>query len=232
MKDNWKRRNNMDNRPTLVVMLTFNDETVSNAYELFDQCKDSKAEYWGFKEKPLPFEQMKQLYAYMKKCGKKTVLEVVEYTEKECLEGAQMAVECGCDMLMGTVFFDSVNELCKKHGLRYCPFVGELSERPTVMNGDVEKMIADAKEYLSKGAYGIDLLGYRYTGDAAKLIERFVSEVDAPVCVAGSINTYERLDEIKRIRPRAFTIGSAFFNNCFGGDFCRQINAVCDHMEQ
>jgi len=42
-------------------------------------------------------------------------LEVVAYTEKECIEGAKMAVECGCDILMGTIFFDSVNELCKKN---------------------------------------------------------------------------------------------------------------------
>ncbi|MBQ1904503.1 MAG: hypothetical protein II168_09085, partial [Ruminococcus sp.] len=72
--------------PVLVVMLTCDDETVSNAYEIFDKCKDSKAEYWGFKEKPLPLEEMKKLYAYMKSCGKKTVLEVVAYTEAECLE--------------------------------------------------------------------------------------------------------------------------------------------------
>ena len=44
----------MESKPVLVVMLTCDDETVSNAYEIFDKCKDSKAEYWGFKEKPLP----------------------------------------------------------------------------------------------------------------------------------------------------------------------------------
>ena len=196
----------MESKPVLVVMLTCDDETVSNAYEIFDKCKDSKAEYWGFKEKPLPLEEMKKLYAYMKSCGKKTVLEVVAYTEAECLEGAKMAIEC--------------------------PFVGELKERPTVMDGSVEKMIRDAKEYLAKGAYGIDLLGYRYTGNAYKLIDKFVASVDTPVCVAGSINSYDRLDEIKKIHPASFTIGSAFFNNCFGSDFSRQIDKVCEYMEQ
>ena len=175
---------------------------------------------------------MKKLYAYMKSCGKKTVLEVVAYTEAECLEGAKMAIECGVDMLMGTVYFDSIMQLCKQHGLKYCPFVGELKERPTVMDGGVEKMIRDAKEYLAKGAYGIDLLGYRYTGNAYKLIDKFVASVDAPVCVAGSINSYDRLDEIKKIHPASFTIGSAFFNNCFGSDFSRQIDKVCEYMEQ
>ena len=109
----------MKKKPILVVMLTYNDMTVENAYEIFDQCRDSKAEYWGFKEEPLPLDEMKKLYAYMKECGKKTSLEVVAYTEKECIEGAKMAVKCGCDMLMGTIYFDSVNKICKENGLEY-----------------------------------------------------------------------------------------------------------------
>lgn len=133
---------------------------------------------------------------------------------------------------MGTVFFDSVNEFCKAHNLKYLPFVGKLSERPSVLDGDIDDMIAEAKEYLEKGVYGIDLLGYRYNGDASKLIERFVNEVDAPVCVAGSVNSYERLDEIKKISPWSFTIGSAFFEKVFGEDFAEQINTVCDYMAE
>ena len=105
----------MNKQPNLIVMLTHNDKTVENAYEIFEQCKNSKAQYWGFKEEPLPIDQMKKLYAYMKECGKTTFLEVVEYTEEKGLEGAKMAVECGCDILMGTMFFDSINEYCKEN---------------------------------------------------------------------------------------------------------------------
>lgn len=79
-------------RPLLIVMLTYDDRTVGNAYEIFDKYKDSDAQYWGFKEEPLPVKEMKELYAYMKRCGKKTVLEVVAYTEEEGLKGAEMAV--------------------------------------------------------------------------------------------------------------------------------------------
>ena len=98
------------NTPILIVMLTFNDKTVANASEIFEQCKNSRAEYWGFKEAPLPLEEMKALYGRMKALGKKTVLEVVAYTEHECMAGAKMAAQCGCDILMGTVFSDSVND--------------------------------------------------------------------------------------------------------------------------
>ena len=46
----------MGNAPELIVMLTHNDLTVTDAYEIFDQCKKSKAKFWGFKEEPLPLE--------------------------------------------------------------------------------------------------------------------------------------------------------------------------------
>ena len=222
----------MKNTPELIVMLTHNDCTVENAYEVFDSYKNSKAQFWGFKEKPLPLDQMKKLYTYMKECGKTTFLEVVEYTEKECMEGAKMAVECGCDILMGTIFFDSVNEFCKAHKIKYMPFVGKVIDRPSILEGSIEDMIKEANEYLKKGVYGFDLLGYRFTGDAIALNKAFVSAVDAPVCLAGSIDSFQRLDEVKDASPWTFTIGSAFFENKFDGTFNEQINKVCDYMEK
>lgn len=222
----------MSNHPQLIVMLTYNDRTVDNAYEIFDQCRNSQAQFWGFKEEPLPLPEMKRLYSHMKACGKTTFLEVVAYTEPECLAGAQMAVECGCDVLMGTIFSDAVNDFCRTHGLKYMPFVGEISERPSVLRGSLEGMIAEAREYLAKGAYGIDLLGYRYEGDAAALNKAFTAAIDAPVCLAGSVNSFQRLDEVKDAAPWAFTIGSAFFDQCFGDDFCAQIDTVCEYMKK
>lgn len=218
--------------PVLIVMLTYNDRTVNNAYEIFEQCKDSKAVYWGFKEEGLPPDQMKALYARMKECGKKTVLEVVAYTEDACLEGAKLAVECSCDILMGTVFSDSVNDYCRKAGIKYMPFVGTITGRPSVLEGTPEQMIEEAKSYLKKGVYGFDLLGYRYTGDAVALNQRFVSEINAPVCLAGSIDSYRRLDEVKEAAPWAFTIGSAFFDKKFDEEFDAQINSVCEYLKR
>ena len=222
----------MPDTPELIVMLTYNDKTASNAPEIFEDCKNCKARYWGFKEEDLPLPKMKELYSEIKRCGKTAVLEVVAYDEEKCLEGAQMAVDCGCDILMGTMYFDSINELCKKHGIKYMPFVGDVYDRPSVLEGEIDKMIAQAKSYLAKGVYGFDLLAYRYTGDAHELIRRFVKEVEAPVCLAGSVNSYERLDEIIDVSPWAFTIGSAFFENKFDGSFAEQIDKVCEHLEK
>ena len=219
-----------DNNTQLIVMLTHNDYTVKNAYEIFKQCKNSKAEFWGIKEKGLSPRQMKDLFAYMKKCDKTTILEVVAYTEDECIEGAKIAVECCCDILMGTVFFDSVNEYCKENNLKYMPFIGKVTGRPSVLEGSAEEMINEAKKHLEKGVYGVVLLGYRYTGNGAALIKKFISQVNAPICIAGSINSYKRLDGIKSANPWAFTIGGAFFENKFGGTYSGQIDKVCEYV--
>lgn len=218
--------------PELIVMLTHNDRTVSNAASLFEACKDTKANYWGFKEKPLPLEDMKRLFAQMKACGKTTVLEVVEYTEQAGLEGAEIAHACGVDILMGTIYSEKIHDFCKKHDLKYMPFVGQITGRPSILSGSIEDMVAEAKTYLEKGVYGIDLLGYRYRGDAVALNKALVSQLDAPVCLAGSIDSYQRLDEVKAANPRFFTIGSAFFDHQFEGSFAEQIDKVCDYMSK
>lgn len=216
----------------LIVMLTYNDFTVENATEVFEACRASRARYWGFKEHPLPLEQMKSLFGEMRREGKTTFLEVVAYSEEEGLAGARMAAECGCDILMGTCFHDSILDYCREHGLRYMPFVGRVSGRPSVLEGGIDEMIAEARSYIAKGAYGIDLLGYRYTGDAALLSREMVRQVPAPVCIAGSIDSYERLDEVKQAAPWAFTIGSAFFEGCFGGSVSEQIDKVCEYIKR
>lgn len=221
----------MNSNSNLIVMLTQHDKTVKNAYEIFKQCKNSNAQFWGFKQEPLPLEQMEELYNYMKECGKTTVLESITYTEEKSIKSVEIATRCKVDILMGTMFFDSVNELCKRYHIKYMPFVGKVSGCPSVLEGSIDSIIAEANEYIKKGVYGIDLLGYRYIGDAVSLNEQVVSQVNAPVCIAGSINSYKRLKEIGKINPWAFTIGGAFFENKFGRNFNEQVDQVCEYMK-
>jgi hypothetical protein len=133
---------------------------------------------------------------------------------------------------MGTLYFDSINDYCKANNLKYMPFVGKITGRPSVLEGTIEGMIDEAKSYLAKGVAGFDLLGYRYTGDAAKLNKEFVAGVPAPVCLAGSVSSYQRLDEVKATGAWAFTIGGAFFENKFDGTFAEQVDKVVDYMNQ
>lgn len=246
-------------KPELIVMLTHDDLTVENAYEVFEACSHTRALYWGFKEQPLPLPEMQRIYRRMKECGKRTVLEVVAYTEAEGLEGAQMAAACGCDILMGTCFHESILHFCQEHGIAYMPFVGQISGRPSVLEGSVEDMVAEAERLKSLGVFGIDLLGYRYQSpqvptrveadaeadadadadaeaDAEAEAERLIREIVAhsclPVCVAGSINCHKRLDVIKSVQPWAFTVGSALFDHKFGDTLADQIEQICDVIMQ
>lgn len=222
----------MSNQTELIVMLTYNDLTIPNAYEIFEQCQNSPVKYWGFKEEGLSLLDMKMLFSYMKQCGKTTFLEVVAYTEQECLDGVRMAIQCGCDYLMGTTYFESVNKLCQEFGIKYMPFVGQVSERPSILNGNIDDMIMEANQYLEKGVFGIDLLGYRYTGNPVVLNQTFVNNVGAPICIAGSINNLQKLHEMKKINPWAFTIGSAFFEHKFGCDIKTQIDKVYRYIKK
>jgi len=223
----------MKNIPELIVMLTHNDKTVKDAIEVFEAAKDTPATYWGFKEIGLPVDKMKKLVKMMKAAGKTTFLEVVAYTEEECIEGAKIGVECGFDILMGTLYFESVHKIVKEAGMKYMPFVGNIHGRPSILEGTIEGMIKEANMLADKGVEGIDLLAYRYTGDPEELAAKFVASVKVPVCLAGSINSFERLDKMKEIGPWTFTIGSAFFKKEFGDlSFGDQIKVVSDYMKK
>ncbi len=214
--------------PNLIVMLTYNDQTIADALQVFESCKDLPVKFWGFKDVGLPVDQMKMLVSAIKKAGKVSFLEVVRYTEQECAESASLALECGFDYLMGTVFHKSVFELLKNQVIHYFPFCGRVSGSPSVLEGTIDGIIREAQELAGMGIAGFDLLAYRFTGDAETLFERFVREVKRPVVIAGSIDGFARLDKIKKINPWGFTIGTAFFDKKFvrNESFREQIESV------
>ncbi len=218
--------------PQLITMLTYRDETVKDSFEVFEQCADLSASFWGFKDVGLPKPDMKRLVKRMKKAGKTTFLEVVSLTEKECLDGAKLALDCGFDYLMGTVFYDSVFKLMKGKATKFFPFAGKVSGHPSILEGSIPEIVADGRRMEALGVAGFDLLAYRYTADAEALAEAFVKGVRIPVVLAGSIDGFPRLDVMKRIAPWAFTIGSAFFDKKFvpGASFREQVAKVLGYL--
>ena len=220
--------------PQLITMLTYKDETVKNSFEVFDQCADLPASFWGFKDVGLPKHDMKRLVERMKARGKTTFLEVVSLTETECLDGARLALDCGFDHLMGTVYYDSVFRLMRGKATKFFPFAGKVSGHPSILEGSIPEIVADGRRMQELGVAGFDLLAYRYTADAEALAEAFVQGVRVPVVLAGSIDGFPRLDVMKRIQPWAFTIGSAFFDKKFvpGGSFREQMASVLDYLRR
>ncbi len=219
-------------KPCIVIMLTYNDVTVKDAMEVFQECKDIDVKHWGFKNVGLPKDQMKAVATAMKEAGKETFLEVVTYDEESCLDGAKTAVECGFDCLMGTLYFESVHNYLKEHGVEYMPFVGKVSGSPSILEGTNEEIIEDAKNMMAKGIKGFDILAYRHVVDGEKLARDFCKAVDAKICIAGSINSFGRIDTMFDIGPWGFTMGSALFDKKFvaDGSFRENLIAVADYM--
>lgn len=216
-------------KPEFILMLTYNDSTVRDALDIFRACKDTPVTHWGFKDVGLPPEEMKALVHEMKAAGKTTYLEVVSLSEAEGLRGARIAVEAGFDVLMGTVFFNSILEYLKDKPIRYYPFPGRVHSHPSILDGTIDEIVRHALLLESKGVHGLDLLTYRYSGDAPRLLKEVVKAVRLPVVSAGSIDSYGRITEVWQAGAWGFTIGSALFDRKFvpDGSFRDNVLAVC-----
>ncbi len=216
----------------IIIMLTHSDKTVGNALETFESCKDLPINFWGFKDVGLPKDKMHELVKAMKDAGKTTFLEVVSYSEDECMRGAELAVEFGFDYLMGTLFYPAVFEyLCKKE-IKYLPFCGEVYGSPSVLEGTFDEIIANAQSMLDKGVFGIDLLAFRHK-QGAELAEEYCRRVEKPVVIAGSISSPEKLEFVSRIKPWTFTMGTALFDAKFvpGADVRTNLEKVLEIMQ-
>jgi len=221
-------------KPEFILMLTYNDTTVKDALKIFRECKDAPVTHWGFKDVGLPPEEMRALVREMKDAGKTTYLEVVSLSEEEGLRGAKIAVEAGFDILMGTVFFDSILDYLKDKPIKYYPFPGHIFGHPSIMDGTIEEVVAHARFLEGKGVPGMDLLSYRYIGNAQQLLKEVVKAANVPIVSAGSIDSYRRMAEVWQAGAWGFTIGSALFDKKFvaNGSFIENTIAVCDWLEK
>jgi 2,4-dienoyl-CoA reductase-like NADH-dependent reductase (Old Yellow Enzyme family) len=226
--------NSQHPKPELIVMLTHQDKTVPNAMELFQRAKDYPIKHWGFKDVGLSPQEMQRVVTAMKDAGKVTFLEVVSLSEEEGLRGARLATDLGFDILMGTVYYTSIGDYLKDKPVRYYPFPGHVHGHPSILDGTIDEIVAHACELESYGAHGLDLLTYRYDGEAARLLRQVVAATKIPVVSAGSIASFERINEVWNASAWGFTIGSAFFDKKFVSDGSFEVNvrAVSDWLEQ
>ena len=221
-------------KPELIVMLTHHDQTVPDALDLFERMKDYPITHWGFKDVGLSAEAMRDVVLAMKDARKITFLEVVSLSEDEGLRGAQLAVQLGFDVLMGTVFYPSIAEYLKDKPIRYYPFPGHVHSHPSILDGTIDTIVDHARKLESYGVHGLDLLTYRYNGEASLLLKLVVQATNIPIVSAGSIATFERIREVWDSGAWGFTIGSAFFDRQFlpDGSLEENVLTVCDWLQK
>ena len=217
-----------------IFMFTYNDVTVPNAIEVFEEVKETGIKCVGFKDIGLPVGKLKTLVNTLRKEKRIIFLEVVSETEEANIRSAKRAIELDVDYLIGGTYVKPTLHLLKETHIKYCPYVGKVVGHPCLLRGTISEISEDAKKVEALGVSGINLLAYRYDGDIDRLITSMLQAVNIPVIVAGSINSFERVKRVTELGVWGFTIGGAIFDKKFvpDGSLSDQITAVMNVVEK
>jgi len=219
-----------------IFMLTENDRTIPDARHRLDEVLAAGCRHIGFKDVGLPIREMRGLAEDIRSAGARSYLEVVSLREEREMEGARTAVELGVDHLLGGTRPERVLPILSSSPILYYPFPGRIVGHPSVLEGRVEE-IADSARRLSgiPGVRGLDLLAYRYPGDAPRLMQTVCQVSEKPVIMAGSIDRETRIREAARAGAAGFTVGTAAFSNRFPAEhpgLTEQVRAILAMAER
>jgi hypothetical protein len=164
--------------------------------------------------------------------GLEVMLEVVSTTAADERRSLEAAGSIGVDWVLGGTHADSGVEILAGSAVRYCPFPGRVLGHPSVLEGSIDEIAADARRLTAlPGVAGVDLLTYRHAGaDAGALTRAVVAAADGPVIAAGSVTTASQIDTLARAGAWGFTIGGAIFDGQLPGgpDIAAQVHAVVE----
>ncbi len=202
--------------PEFVFMLTRNDVTVDDAFEVYAEVRDAGLRYVGFKDIGLPFDRLKALTETIQDGGQEVMLEVVSEEKEDELRSARAALDLGVDYLLGGTHAEEVTRMLSGTDIRYCPFPGRIVGHPSLLRGSIEEITQSASELAAMdGVGGLDLLAYRHDGDVERLVRSVVASVEVPVIAAGSVDSEEKIRTLADAGVWGFTVGSAIFEDKF-----------------
>ena len=204
-------------RPDFIFMLTRGDVTIADARERLPHVIAAGVRHIGFKDVGLPPSELSALAADIHAQGALVYLEMVCLELDAEAEAARAAVAFGVDVLMGGTRPAVVEPIIAGSGIRYFPFPGRIVGHPSRLVGDIRAIAASARALASRPAvHGLDLLAYRFAGDAPALIRAVRRAAgDKPVVVAGSIDRDERIAATAAAGAAGFTIGTAALDAAF-----------------
>lgn len=212
-----------------IFMLTRSDQTVMDAPDVYESLRTTDLRYVGFKDVGVPVETLSELTKAIRSDGRTVVLEVVSLSADDELRSVRVGLDLGVDLIMGGTHPGAVLPLLEGSPIRYLPFPGTVVDHPSVLTGSIEDIAEHARELASMpGVYGLDLLAYRHAGDVPALMTAVVAASEGPVVVAGSIDSDERIDEVRASGAWGFTVGSAVFERCFvaDGSYAEQVRHI------
>lgn len=202
-----------------IFMLTRNDRTVEDAEQQLEIALKLGVRHIGFKDIGLPVDQLKALNKTIQEKGVTSYLEVVSLDRESEIVSAKAAVEIGANVLLGGTRVDAVLPIIAGSDIQYCPFPGQITGHPSVLEGSLDEIVTSAKALTAyDGVHGLDLLAYRSKENVPALIKEVCAAVSKPVYVAGSIETAEQIAVIKDAGAAGFTIGTAALNGKYPAD--------------
>jgi 4-hydroxythreonine-4-phosphate dehydrogenase len=209
-------------------MLTRNDRTIADARARIDEVIEAGVRHIGFKDVGLSTAALAALATAIRGAGARVYLEVVSLDEASELASARSAVSLEVDCLLGGTRPGVVLPAIRGAGIAYYPFAGSIVGYPSRLLGSLEEIIASAKLLTDmEGVNGLDLLAYRFVGDAPTLIAKVCGRVaPKPVIVAGSIDRIERIGAVVQGGASAFTVGTAALDAAFPA----RSERLCDQL--
>ncbi len=84
-----------------IFMLTRDDQTVSNALEVYEGLRDTDLRYAGFKDVGVGPHVLQQLTSAIRADGRTVVLEVVSLSVEDEVRSVRVGLDLGVDMIMG-----------------------------------------------------------------------------------------------------------------------------------
>jgi hypothetical protein len=195
-----------------IFMLTHHDATVANAFDVYEELRDTELQHVGFKDVGATPEALAELVRRMHADGRTAYLEVVSASVEAELQSIRVAREIGVDVVMGGTNVARALPLLAGSALRYYPFPGRVVGHPSILEGSTEEIAASAAALTAMdGVHGLDLLAYRHAPPVEPIIEAVVQASRGPVVVAGSIDSAERIRVVTELGAWGFTIGGAIF---------------------
>jgi hypothetical protein len=216
-------------------MLTRNDVTIPDARRVYAEVADLPVPIVGFKDIGLPVDELKALTSDIRANGQEVALEVVSQTRADELKSIRAGLDIGVDYILGGTHADDAVAILTGSGIKYMPFPGRIVGHPSELHGTSEEIVESAHALsLVQGVAGLDLLAYRFSGDAETLTARVMEAVDRPIVIAGSIASAERIQFVCRLGAWGFTVGSAIFANKFSSTKGArgQVSAIASIVEK
>lgn len=197
-----------------IFMLTHQDRTVDQAMDVLEQVSLTGLTHVGFKDVGATPQQQQALAQAAHEAGMTVYLEVVSTSVEAELDSVRAGLAAGVDWILGGTNPDQALGILRDSTVKYAPFPGRIIGHPSVLEGTINQIAADAARLTAMdGIAGVDLLAYRHHGvDPLELTRAVVASSSGPVIAAGSVVTEGQVIGLAKAGAAAFTIGGAIFD--------------------